>query len=118
MSERMQDTPFEELRNMKGRASGRFGSSPVPSESDASLNQPPSPVGPSSKDAFGLVLTVSDLKPIWQLESLFCYKGTWKDDRLDKGSGETSDSQEVILTIATGLNSINPLLTSQNPEHL
>jgi hypothetical protein len=103
------------LKSMDGRGSGRFEPSPIPSEGDASLN--PS-FNPSSKDAFGLILTVGNLKPIWQLESLFCYAGTWQDDRQGKTSGETSDSQEVILTIATGLLSMDPLLTSQSQQHL
>ena len=102
------------LKNTNGRGSGRFESSRIPLEGDAYFNPP---LNSSSKDAFGLILAVGNLKPIWQLESLFCYTGTWQDERQDKTSGGNSDSQEVILTIATGLLSIDPLLTLQNPRH-
>jgi hypothetical protein len=115
MSDWKEEIASDGFKNTNGRGSGRFESSPIPSEGDESLNPP---LNPSSKDAFGLILTVGNLKPIWQLESLFCYTGTWQNDRQRKTSGETSDSQEVILTIATGLLSMDPLLTSQNPQHL
>jgi hypothetical protein len=83
--------------------SGRFGFTPIPSEMD--LPQEASSESPllSSNDIFGLVLQVGAVEPIWQLKSLFCYRGIWRDEKLDPLTGKPSNlRREVILTIATG----------------
>ena len=84
-------------------ASGRFGFTPIPSEMDAA--QGASSDGPllSSNDVFGLVLQVGAVQPVWQLKSLFCYRGIWRDEKLDPLTGKPSNlRREVLLTIATG----------------
>lgn len=56
-----------------------------------------------SEDAFGLVLSIGAIRPIWQLQSLYCYHGTWHDNRTETTSeADSNDDIEIILTIATG----------------
>ena len=84
--------------------SGRLGFTPIPSEMEApqEVSSEEQPLL-SSDDVFGLVLQVGAVQPIWQLKSLFCYRGIWRDEKLDPLTGRPSNlRREVILTIATG----------------
>jgi len=82
------------------KQSGRFGYTPVPSE----IGPIPSTPRVSTPDAFGLVLSLGAVQPIWQLPSLFCYRGLWQDDRAKTFQPLSSPSLglEVIITVATG----------------
>jgi hypothetical protein len=83
--------------------SGRFGFTPIPSEMEALQASSSDEPVLSSDDVFGLVLQVGAVQPIWQLKSLFCYRGMWRDEKLDPLTGRPSNlRREVILTIATG----------------
>ncbi len=83
--------------------SGRFGFTPIPSEMEVPQEASSDAPVLSSKDVFGLVLQVGAVQPIWQLKSLFCYRGIWSDEKLDPLTGKLSNiRREVILTIATG----------------
>jgi hypothetical protein len=82
------------------KASGRFGYTPMPSELNVPVHTTDSDSSTSSPlDVFGLVLLLGAVRPIWQLKSLFCYRGLWHDDRVEMAPQER---QEVVLTIATG----------------
>lgn len=83
--------------------SGRFGFTPLPSETEAPEETSSDTPLLSSNDVFGLVLQVGAVQPIWQLKSLFCYRGIWRDEKLDPLTGNPSNlRREVVLTIATG----------------
>jgi hypothetical protein len=115
MEQNTESTPVE-LLNMDTIASGLFELSPIPGEADAYPNQASeNPLPPSSNDAFGLMLSVGGVRPIWQLDSLFCYQGTWRDDRRSEEGGRP---QEIIFTVATGQSSFHFVLTSESPQHL
>jgi len=88
------------VSELKRQESGRFASSPIPSEpGDASS----SVVSSATPDAFGLVLSIGGIQPIWQLTSLFCYKGLWQDHHREGADDDPhGEGIEVILTIAIG----------------
>ena len=88
------------------KESGRFGYTPIPSEF---MGPPETPSGEDSRssfsptDVFGLVLLLGAVQEIWQLKSLFCYRGLWQDDRRRNILAESQTvRQAVVLTIATG----------------
>ena len=83
--------------------SGHFGYTPIPSEVGAPFESRSDSSTSSPKDAYGLVLLLSSVEPVWQLNSLFCYRALWHDDRENAlSSDQSSSNQEVILTVATG----------------
>jgi hypothetical protein len=98
-------SPNEQLASVPGIRSGHFGSTPIPSEQMVPLENP---CGDESRlssptDVFGFVLLLGAVQEIWQLNSLFCYRGLWQDDRKRNLRTEPqAPRQEVVLTIATG----------------
>lgn len=78
--------------------------SAAPAESFPSNTPARSPAdSQKSEDAFGLVLSIGAIQPIWQLQSLYCYHGTWRDNRNETTSEpDSNDDIEIVLTIATG----------------
>ena len=85
------------------RQTGRFGHTPIPSEQNFSLESSSDSLTSSPKDVFGLVLLLGAVQPIWQLQSIFCYRGLWQDDRKKSLTVNSSTChQNVVLTIATG----------------
>jgi hypothetical protein len=109
----MGDNDNEGLTNeqLESIRSGRFGSTPIPSEHMVPLETPSGDESRSSSpmDVFGLVLLLGAVHEIWQLKSLFCYRGLWQDHRKRNLLTEPEPSrQEVIITIATGTIFLNP----------
>jgi len=103
----MGDNDNQRLTNeqLESIPSGRFGYTPIPSEYMIPLETPSDDESrlSSPTDVFGLVLLLGGVQEIWQLKSLFCYRGLWQDDRKRNPLTEAQASrQEVILTIATG----------------
>lgn len=95
----------QQLASVPGIRSGRFGYTPIPSEQMVPLETPSGDESrlSSPTDVFGLVLLLGAVQEIWQLNSLFCYRGLWQDDRKRNLLTEPQASrQEVVLTIATG----------------
>jgi hypothetical protein len=93
--------------NLPVKESGRFGHTPSPSEY---MGPPETPSGQDSRssssptDVFGLVLLLGAVQEIWQVKSLFCYRGLWQDDRRRNIRTESHRvRQAVVLTIATGI---------------
>ena len=98
-------SPNEQLARVPGTRSGRFVYTPIPSEQIVPLETPSGEESrlSSPTDVFGLVLLLGAVQEIWQLNSLFCYRGLWQDDRKRSLRTEPQASrQEVVLTIATG----------------
>ena len=98
-------SPNEQLGSVPGIRSGRFGYTPIPSEQMVPLETPSGDKSrlSSPTDVFGLVLLLGAVREIWQLNSLFCYRGLWQDDRKrDLRTEPQASRQEVVLTIATG----------------
>ena len=83
------------------KESGRFGYTPIPSDHDEHSSV--ASMTPSF-DPFGLVLLLGSIQPVWELKSLFCYRGYWLDDRTPPilSSEPSAARQEVVLTLATG----------------
>jgi len=77
--------------------SGRFGYTPVPSDIGLMPSTPD-----AVSDVFGMILSLGAVQPIWQFNSLFCYRGFWQDDRTPAATSTPAVPQEVIITIATG----------------
>lgn len=72
---------------------GEFGYSSIPSNHNSGSGSTA-----SQKDVFGIVLSFGRIQPIWQLNSLVCYRGMWQDDR-----ERNSTRRDVVLTVATGI---------------
>ena len=96
----------EQVAELPTIESGPFGCTPIPSEHMVPLETPSGEQSRSSSsptDVFGLVLLLGAVQEIWQLKSLFCYRGLWQDDRKRNLLIESQTTrQEVVLTIATG----------------
>ena len=111
MTEKATDLANEKPSEAALKDFGRFGYSPIPSEQNVSLNSSPDGSTTSPEDVFGLVLLLGAVQPIWQLRSLFCYRGLWQDE-CEKGStvDPLATRQDVVLTVATGIRTIIPYL--------
>jgi len=97
----MTEDTHEFTSELKDEKSERFDSQSepnVPLEPDSTPIRTRSP----SADAFGLVLHISSVQPIWQLPHLFCYRAVWQGDRKELSSDASNLRREVVLTIATG----------------
>jgi hypothetical protein len=100
MTDKAQMLTDEPLLPSGKQKSQRFRYKRLPSEQNMSLDSLPESENSSPTDVFDLVFSLDASRLIWQLKSLFCYRGLWQDDRKTAQSLEPS---EVILTVATGV---------------
>ena len=113
MANKREEVTHKKLSYSSSKEFGRFGYAPIPSEQNPLESSSESSTS-SPRDVFGLVLLLGGVQPIWQLNSLFCYRGLWQDDRNKTLSVSASTShQYVVLTIATGTSGANQSLTLQ-----
>jgi hypothetical protein len=119
MTDKPEELTPEKLSKSSLKELGRFGYTPIPSEQNVPLASPSDSSTSSPKDVFGLVLLLGGVQPIWQLNSLFCYRGLWQDDRNKTLPVDATISrQNVVLTIATGTSGTNQSLTLQTRRQL
>jgi hypothetical protein len=105
MAEKPEELTDNKSSQVSWKEFGNSGHTPIPSEQNVSLDSSPksSTSTSSSKNNFGLVLLLGGVQPIWQLNSLFCYRGLWQDDRNKTlPANSLTSRQNVVLTIATG----------------
>ena len=103
MTNKPNELIYDMLSQVSLGESGRFGHTPIPSEENLPLESSSESSRSSPKDVFGLVLLLGGVQPIWQLKSIFCYRGLWQDDRKKSLTVNSSTChQNVVLTIATG----------------
>ena len=82
---------------------GRFGYTPIPSDHNEPSTSSVASMTPPT-DPFGLVLLLGSVQAVWHLKSLFCYRGSWHDERATELSTEPcARRREVVLTLATGI---------------